>query len=87
MDKIEYIPNGVCSRKMTIEIENNIIKSVKIVGGCPGNTLGVSELCKDKTVDEVINKLKGIKCGLKPTSCPDQLTIALTQYKNKKETI
>ncbi len=79
-----YIPNGVCSKKMIIDIEDDIIKDVKIEGGCAGNTVGVSKLAKGMNVREVIKRLKGIPCGLKKTSCPDQLAIALEQYlKNK----
>ena len=79
-----YIPNGVCSKKMIIDIEDDIIKDVKIEGGCAGNTVGVSKLAKGMNVREVIKRLKGIPCGLKKTSCPEQLAIALEQYlKNK----
>ena len=77
-----YNPEGVCSREMVIEVENNIIKSVKIIGGCPGNTLGVSAMVEGKNIDEVIKKLRGIPCGVKGTSCPDQLAKALEKIKN-----
>ena len=78
-----YTPQGVCSKQMIIEIDedNQTIKSVKIVGGCPGNTVGVSKLVVGRTVDEVIEMLKGIECGVKGTSCPDQVAIALENYK------
>lgn len=79
-----YIPNGVCSRRMIIDIENDVIKEVKIEGGCAGNTVGISKLVEGMKVEEVIKKLKGIPCGLKRTSCPDQLAKALEEYlKNK----
>ena len=78
----EYTPQGVCSIKMIFEIEGNIIKDLKIIGGCPGNTVGVSMLVKGRTV-EVINMLKGIPCGGKTTSCPDQISHALLEYKEK----
>lgn len=81
--KFEYIPQGVCSAKMIFEIENNIIKSLKIIGGCPGNTLGVSKLVEGRTVEQVINMLKGIPCGIKGTSCPDQVSKALKEYQEK----
>lgn len=84
MNHYEYTPIGVCSKKMKFTIENDIIKNIEIIGGCPGNSLGVIALCKGKKVDDVITKLKGIKCGFKNTSCPDQLALALEQY--KKET-
>ena len=77
----KYTPKGVCSMQMIFEIDNNIIKSLKIIGGCPGNTLGVSRLVVGKSVDEVIEMLKGIPCGTRGTSCPDQVAIALEEYK------
>ena len=76
-----YTPKGVCSMQMIFNIDNNIIKSLKIIGGCPGNTVGVSRLVVGKTVDEVIEMLKGIPCGGRGTSCPDQVAIALEEYK------
>ncbi len=83
MEKITYTPEGVCSRQMELEIEDNIITKVKIVGGCAGNTQGVSRLLVGMSVDDAIERLKGIRCGFKPTSCPDQLSKALEKYKNK----
>ena len=82
MDKISYIPKGVCSRRIDIEIEDNVISSVKYVGGCAGNTQGVAALVSGMTIDEAISRLKGIRCGFKPSSCPDQLATALIEYKN-----
>lgn len=82
--KFEYIPNGVCSRKFTFEINENIIESVSIEGGCPGNLKGISNLLKGMNIDDVISRLNGIKCGLKSTSCPDQISKALETYKNSK---
>ena len=76
-----YTPKGVCSMQMIFKIDNNIIKSLKIIGGCPGNTIGVSRLVVGKTVDEVIEMLKGIPCGARGTSCPDQVATALEEYK------
>ena len=64
-------------------MDGNIIKSVKIRGGCPGNTLAVSALVEGKDIDEVIAKLKGIQCGMRGTSCPDQLSMALEEIKKK----
>ena len=84
MNCYEYTPTGVCSKKMKFEIENNIIKNIEIIGGCPGNLQGIIALCKNQNINDVIEKLKGIKCGFKNTSCPDQLANALEQY--KKET-
>lgn len=71
---------GVCSRQIDFEVENNIIKSVKFYGGCPGNTSGVAKLAVGRTVDEVISLLEGTLCR-SGTSCPDQLAKALKQYK------
>lgn len=76
-----YTPKGVCSMQMIFDIDNNVIKNLKIVGGCPGNTIGVSRLVVGKTVDEVIEMLKGIPCGARGTSCPDQVAAALEEYK------
>lgn len=81
--KFEYIPKGVCSMKMIFEIEDNVIKSLKIVGGCPGNTIGVARLVEGKTIEQVINMLKGIPCGTRGTSCPDQVSKALEEYQKK----
>ena len=83
MEKISYTPRGVCSRKIDIEIEDGIIKSVKYTGGCAGNTQGVAALIVGMSVDEAINRLSGIRCGFKPTSCPDQLATALKQHYQK----
>ena len=80
----KYTPQGVCSMQMIFEIDNNIIKNLKIIGGCPGNTIGVSRLVVGKSVDEVIEMLKGIPCGTRGTSCPDQVAIALEEYKKSK---
>ncbi len=77
----KFTPQGVCSMKMIFDIENNIINSLKIIGGCPGNTVGVSRLVVGKSVDEVIKMLEGIECGTKGTSCPDQIAEALKEYK------
>ncbi len=78
-----YYPKGVCSVKFIFNIEGNIIKSLQILGGCPGNTVGVAKLVQGKEIDEVIDILKGIECGNKGTSCPDQIANALEEYKNK----
>lgn len=78
-----YKPQGVCSMEMIIDVDNDTIQSVKIIGGCPGNTVGVSNLVKGMKIDEAISKLKGIPCGIKGTSCPDQLAIALEKIKKE----
>ena len=81
MDKISYVTKGVCSRRIDLEIENDTVISAKFIGGCAGNTQGVAALVKGMSVDEAISRLSGIRCGFKPTSCPDQLATALKDYK------
>ena len=81
MASITYSTRGTCSRQIDIEIdENKIIKNVKFTGGCSGNTQGVSALVVGMSVGEAINRLEGIKCGPRPTSCPDQLAQALKGF-------
>jgi len=77
--EFRYKPQGVCSREMIITIENDTILKVEIIGGCAGNTLGVSQLIKGMKVEEAIKRLKGIPCGTRGTSCPDQLAKALEE--------
>lgn len=83
----KYRPEGVCSQEMIIDIEDNIVKDLKVIGGCHGNLQGIAKLVQGMTIDEVIDRLKGIKCGFKPTSCPDQLAKALEEYKNREKII
>ena len=85
MEAFEFVPSGVCSKKMIIEIENGKIISYKSLGGCPGNSLGVNALIKGMDIDEAINRLANIKCGMRSTSCPDQLSKALIKYKEKEK--
>lgn len=85
MERIfKYNPKGVCSTEMLFVIDNDIIKKVEIRGGCPGNSMGISKLCIDRNINDVIKLLKDIRCGSKITSCPDQIAIALEQYKSSK---
>ena len=79
MKSIHYTTKGVCSRAIDIEIEGDVIRSVQFHGGCAGNTQGVAALVRDMPVREAIARLSGIRCGFKPTSCPDQLATALKQ--------
>lgn len=79
----EYSPRGVCSQRMIFEIEDNVVKSLKVIGGCNGNLQGISKLVVGLSVDEVIKRLEGIRCGMKQTSCPDQIAKALKEVKNK----
>ncbi|MBE6082369.1 TIGR03905 family TSCPD domain-containing protein [Sporanaerobacter sp. PP17-6a] len=76
----EFIPRGVCSRRIFFNIEDGKIKDLNFVGGCNGNLQGISRLVEGMTPEEVIKKFSGIKCGGKKTSCPDQLSRALTEY-------
>lgn len=80
MEQFIYKTKGVCSREIEIQLEGNIIKEAKFVGGCSGNTQGISALVKGMTVDEAISRLEGIRCGFKSTSCPDQLATALKSH-------
>ncbi|MBQ8026571.1 MAG: TIGR03905 family TSCPD domain-containing protein [Clostridia bacterium] len=78
-----YRTTGTCSRAISITVEDNILTDVKFMGGCDGNLKGISALVKGMNIDEAIEKLSGIKCGFKQTSCPDQLARALAQYKEQ----
>lgn len=75
-----YTPHGVCSRKMTFEIENGIVKDLQIVGGCNGNLKGIAKLVTGLSVEEVISRLSGIDCSGRGTSCPDQIAQALEKF-------
>lgn len=74
-----YTPRGVCSRQIQVELDNEIIKNVRFLGGCNGNTQGISALVIGMNVKEAIKKLRGIDCGGRGTSCPDQLSYALEE--------
>lgn len=81
---MRYHTKGVCSTSIDIEVEDDVIKFVEFFGGCNGNLQGISTLVEGMKVDDVISKLKGIRCGFKTTSCPDQLARALEQIKEGK---
>ena len=83
MDRFTYNTRGVCSRAIDIAIEDGIIAEVQYHGGCSGNTQGVAALVKGLSVTEAIERLSGIRCGFKSTSCPDQLAQALSAYLEK----
>lgn len=72
-----YKTSGVCSREIHFELDGDTIKSVEFIGGCDGNTTGICQLVAGMKVNDVIKKLEGVRCGFKPTSCPDQLAKAL----------
>lgn len=80
--KFTYKTNGVCSRSIDIEIEDNKVVDVSFMGGCNGNLKGIAALTKGMSIDDVIERLENIKCGFKNTSCPAQLAEALKGYKN-----
>lgn len=77
----EYKTSGTCAGKIVLDIENGIVESVRFIGGCHGNTQGIAKLVEGMSVDEVIARLEGIRCGMKSTSCPDQLAKALIAAK------
>lgn len=79
---ITYRPKGVCSNLMDIDIEDGKVINLKVTGGCSGNLQGISSLVAGMDVDEVISRLEGIRCGFKKTSCPDQLALALKEYRS-----
>lgn len=76
-----YKPRGVCSSAIDIEVDGDVIRCVKFTGGCNGNLQGISKLVEGMNVDDAISRLKGIQCGFKNTSCPDQLAKALESIK------
>ncbi len=77
--KYIYTPQGVCSEMITVDVEDGIIRSLQVIGGCNGNLKGIAELLKGMDVDDAILRLEGITCGERPTSCPDQIAGALKQ--------
>ncbi len=79
--KYTYKTKGVCSSTITFEIENDVVQSVQFMGGCNGNLKGISSLVVGMKIDDVIERLEGIRCGFKSTSCPDQLASALKEVK------
>ena len=79
---IEFKTSGTCSRMVILDLDGNVIENCRFVGGCAGNTAGVCALVKGMTAEDAIHKLKGIKCGFKSTSCPDQLANALEEALN-----
>ena len=74
-----YQPKGVCSKAIDVEVEGSVIKSVKFTGGCNGNLQGISSIVAGMKIEDAISRLRGIKCGVKNTSCPDQLACALQE--------
>ena len=81
--KITYRPQGVCPNLMEVDVENGIIKSAKVIGGCSGNLQGITSLITGMDAKEAIAKMRGIRCGYKSTSCPDQMANAIEQALDK----
>ena len=81
---VQYRTSGTCCQLMQVKYENDIISDVDFIGGCNGNLQGIKQLIKGMKIEDVINKLSGIKCGSKPTSCPDQLARCLSQILQKQ---
>ncbi len=79
--KFSYKTSGTCSRLIHIELDGDEIKEVSFEGGCNGNLKGIGALVRGMKIDDAIERLEGIRCGFKPTSCPDQLAKALKEYK------
>ena len=83
--RLEYRPRGVCSQRIEIDVEDGLVQDVQFTGGCSGKLQGISRLVKGMPVEEVISRVEGIRCGFKPTSCPDQLAKALKQCLEAEE--
>ena len=83
-EAISYETVGTCCRLMNVEIEDDVVVDVEFIGGCNGNLKGIKSLITGMNINEVIAKLKGIRCGDKPTSCPDQLATCLINYIQSK---
>ena len=79
----QYKTSGTCSQMITFDIEDNKVRNVQFYGGCNGNLKGIGALVEGMEIDEVINRVEGITCGMKKTSCPDQLAQALKAYKEE----
>ena len=84
VEVLNYATQGTCCRQMNISIEDGVIVDVDFVGGCAGNLIGIKHLVKGMRLEDVIAKFKGITCGSKSTSCPDQLAKCLTMFLEEK---
>lgn len=81
----EFKTRGTCASKILFDLEDGVVNSIRFIGGCSGNTQGVAALANGRPVDEVISILQGIRCGMKSTSCPDQLAQALLAAKEEQK--
>ena len=80
-----YTPKGVCSHRIQVDVEDGIIRDVQVLGGCNGNLQGISNLIIGMDAKDAISRMKGVRCGMKPTSCPDQIAIALEKALEEAE--
>ena len=80
-----YRPKGVCSQQIIIELNDDVIENLRVLGGCAGNLQGISALVRGMKAQDAIERLRGIRCGSKPTSCPDQLALALEAALEKQQ--
>ena len=85
LKSIQYETHGTCCGLMNVVVDDDKIYDVEFIGGCPGNLAGIRQLIKGMDIDSVIEKLQGIKCGAKSTSCPDQLAKCLMELKNREK--
>lgn len=77
--EVSLKPRGVCSRSITMDLEDGIVRNIRFTGGCPGNTVGLARMLEGMEAEEVVRRLKGVRCGFKSTSCPDQLACGLEE--------
>ena len=77
---VNFTPKGVCARNMNFDIENGVIRNLKVMGGCNGNLKGIASLVEGMKIEDVVSRLEGIDCSGKGTSCPDQLAKAVKPY-------
>lgn len=85
--KTTYYPKGVCSKQYDIEIEDGVIKDIAITGGCNGNLKGVAALLRGRKAEEIIPVIRGTTCGVRPTSCPDQISYALEEALKEEQAV
>ena len=78
-----FKPQGICAGQINFDVKDGKVTGVKFFGGCPGNHLGIENLVEGMDIDEVIKRLRGLRCGMRESSCPDQLAVALEKYKDK----
>lgn len=80
-----YHTKGTCSNEIIVDLDGDTVRSVKFIGGCNGNTKGIASLVRGMKTEEVVERCKGIRCGFKPTSCPDQLAEAVIEAKQAEQ--